>query len=366
MRVLLVNDDAPGFGGGISVHLLRLARGLEAAGDVVEFFAGAVQHRGWRRALDLWDPGARAELSRRTSAFGAEVIHFHNVLTELSPAVYGAQSTAARVLTVHNFHLTGEPYGPVGAPSDPLVPRVAKAAQARLARGIALRRMHAVMAPGGAIADALKRVGFTNVRVVPNFVDAGADPATPPSSSVDVLFVGRLGREKGIYELIEAFARSAAKHAAARLVVVGEGEESASLRSLAARTAPGRVEFTSALDEAGVRALMDRSRLVAMPSTTRETSGIVAIEAASAGRPLVISDDPGLREFADAAGCAIVVPRGDVAALSTAIDALLSDPAMADRMGAAGRNAVLATRTTDVVIATIREVYSAAIRSARA
>jgi len=79
------------------------------------------------------------------------------------------------------------------------------------------------------------------------------------------------------------------------------------------------------------------------------------------GRPLVVSDYPGLRELVDEAGCGIVVPAGDVSALASALDALLSDADRAASLGEAGRRTALATRTPEAAVARLRTVYAEAI-----
>jgi len=107
VRVLLVNDLAPSAGGGTETYVGRLAEALAAAGDDVELLAGAVAHRGAGRVLDVYDPWARRLVARTARAFGADVVHHHNVIRELSVAVLGAPRELPCVLTVHDHRLVG-------------------------------------------------------------------------------------------------------------------------------------------------------------------------------------------------------------------------------------------------------------------
>ena len=103
MRVMLVNDlptDDPG-GGGAEVYVGRLMAALARAGHEIDVFAGQVRHAGAARVLDLWDPRARAKLVRRVQQTRPDVVHFHNVVRELSVAALLVP--APRVLTAHDI-----------------------------------------------------------------------------------------------------------------------------------------------------------------------------------------------------------------------------------------------------------------------
>jgi glycosyltransferase involved in cell wall biosynthesis len=146
-----------------------------------------------------------------------------------------------------------------------------------------------------------------------------------------------------------------AAHPDAELVVAGEGPLAARLAALDGVTVLGLV----AADE--VRARFARSRAVVVPSipTLRpEGTPTVAVEAALAGRPLVVSDDPGLSAFARASGGALVTPAGDAPALASAIGRLLDDVALAEQLGAAGRRHAEAEHSTAAAIAALRAVYA--------
>lgn len=360
MRVLLVNDLPPGPGSGAEVYLDRLIRGLEAEGDEVEVFAGEVVHEGVGKVLDVWDPWARRALHRAVGTFCPDVVHHHNVIRELSVSVVRTPPGVASVMTAHDFRLLGAPDrrepGPV---------RLAKAAKGALDRAVIRRSVHGLMAVSEGLADELRRAGFPHVRHVPTFMPRSENPPSRPSDSRDVVFVGRLAPDKGTLLLAEAFTRLDRRHLEARLVCIGEGPDRPALEDYAARL-PGRIEIRGRLDEAGVRSALETARLVALPSQGRpEGSPLASLEAALAARPLVVSDDPGLREFVHQSGGGLVVPRGDVDALAAALDELLSHPERADESGMRARAYVLEHRTTERVVPEIRRVYAAAVERAR-
>lgn len=363
-RILIVNDHAPALGSGAEVHISRLAEALRAEGQEVRLFAGTHRHRGIRKALDVWDPLARRALRRAAEEFRPDVVHYHNVTRELSASVLGAVPDAARVLTVHDPRILGVPDGPSDAPVDAQPIRTAKMAKAGLERVVALRHMDVVIALTQALGRQIRGAGFRAVQLVPNFAPPGPEPATKPSAGVDVLFAGRLAAAKGCTNLVEAFARVTGRHPASRLVFSGDGVERSMLETLAARLIPGRVTFLGTVPEDEVRSVMERVRLLALPSLGGDVSPNVVIEAAFAGRPIVITAVPGIHEFVDEAACGITVPPGDIAALANALDLLLSDPARADAMGDAGRRTALVTRTPEVAARRTIEVYRLARRRA--
>lgn len=366
MRVLLVNDAPPGAGTGAEVHLARLAAGLEAVGDDVALFAGRIRHEGLRRALDLWDPMARRALVREARSFRPDVVHYHNVIRELSVSVLGAVPGAASVMTVHDAQIVGVLDGSGTGPNrtrDPLRP--IKLVKARVDRLVAARRIDSFIAVSSHMAERLRRAGLLHVTWVPAFAPAPAPHDRPPSASNDLMFAGRIVPEKGIHILVDAFERVVARRPEARLLIAGSGPDEDRLARRAAGLGAGRIRLLGRLEETEIAGLMGSVRAVVAPSIVMEAAGLIVVEAALAARPVVVTDDPGLRELVDASDCGIVVPREDTEALADAMLALLDDPARADAMGASGRERALAERTTEAAVAATRHVYEQAIASHR-
>jgi glycogen(starch) synthase len=174
-----------------------------------------------------------------------------------------------------------------------------------------------VLAVSSALADEARRLGAQEVRVVPNGVDVPEDVG-PEAAPPQILFAGRLSREKGVLELVEA-ARGL------ELVVAGDGP-------LRARVPQARGWVTH--DE--LELLYGAAAVVACPSR-REGFGVVCAEAMAHGRAVVASDVGGLRDLVVDGETGILVPPGDVPALREALERLLADPGLRRRLGAAGR-----------------------------
>jgi glycosyltransferase involved in cell wall biosynthesis len=188
-----------------------------------------------------------------------------------------------------------------------------------LARRI-LRRARLVICASTELAEAAAALGAREVRVIPGGVDVPetvGEPDEPPH----VLYAGRLSPEKGVLELVEA-ARGLP------LVVAGDGP----LRD----RVPEALGFVPH-DE--LLRLYERAAVVACPSH-REGYGVVCAEAMAHGRPVVASAVGGLLDLVVDGETGLLVPPGDVAAFRGALERLLGDPGLRNRLGrAAGERA---------------------------
>jgi len=180
-----------------------------------------------------------------------------------------------------------------------------------------VRRARVVLGASEALAAAARELGGRDVRVVPAGVDVPAlvgSPDEPPH----VLYVGRLSEEKGVLELVEA-ARGLP------LVVVGDGP----LRG----RVPGAVGFVPPEQVGGY---LERAAVVACPSR-REGYGVVARQALAYGRPVVATPVGGLADAVLDGETGLVVPPRDVPALREALERLLGDAGLRQRLGEEGR-----------------------------
>jgi glycogen(starch) synthase len=170
---------------------------------------------------------------------------------------------------------------------------------------------------------------------------ANAVPAPVPAQGgvnpMQLLFAGRLVPQKGCDLAIGGFALLAAQFPAVQLVIAGEGPERAALEATAARLGiAGRVTFLGALPRDRLISVMAGSVVLLVPSRD-EPFGLVALEAAHAGRPVVATQVGGLPEVVAHGVSGLIIPPDDKQALAGAVAALLLNPALADRLGAQAR-----------------------------
>ncbi|HXF72597.1 MAG TPA: glycosyltransferase family 4 protein [Actinomycetota bacterium] len=166
-----------------------------------------------------------------------------------------------------------------------------------------------------------------------------------------VCSVGRLVRRKGHDALIRAMPRVRAYAPGATLVVVGDGPYRGRLERLAASAPAGSVVFAGEVPEEELPRYYALGDVFALPCRDRlgglevEGFGLVFLEAAACGRPVVVGDSGGARESLVDGVTGLLVDGRDVARVADAVGGLLADPARARAMGEAGRDRVLRSFT---------------------
>ncbi len=172
-----------------------------------------------------------------------------------------------------------------------------------------------------------------------------------------LLFVGTLRYYKGLPYLLEALSQIPD----ACLTVVGTGPKEREWRALAeALGLTGRVQFAGHVTDEDLPAYFHECDVFILPSCERsEAFGMVQLEAMAAGKPVVCTELRTGTSFVNVNGeTGWVVPARDPGALAAAIQRLLQDAALRERMGAAGRARVLAEFTLEKMVERVMNVYS--------
>lgn len=180
-----------------------------------------------------------------------------------------------------------------------------------------------------------------------------------------LVFFGRLEWEKGVHDLIAALPRIRARHRGTRLVVAGKGTQEQELTEVARRHRVRRaVDFVGHLSDRELRATLAAADAVVLPSRY-EPFGIVALEAAAAGAPLVASTAGGLGEVVVDGRTGVSFPPGNVGALARAVAAVLGDPAAARTRARAARHRLAVDFDWERIAAATADVYAKATVGAR-
>jgi glycosyltransferase involved in cell wall biosynthesis len=165
--------------------------------------------------------------------------------------------------------------------------------------------------------------------------------------------MGRLLKDKGVFEYVEAARRLRPRHPDARFVVLGALDPNPSSvrpEDIAAWQREGIVEH--APETKDVRPFLRDCTVFVLPSY-REGTPRSVLEAMATGRAAVTTDAPGCRETVVDGDNGFLVPVRDPAALATAMERFLLDPTLAARMGARGRALVEERFDVDRVVATM-------------
>jgi glycosyltransferase involved in cell wall biosynthesis len=202
-----------------------------------------------------------------------------------------------------------------------------------------VRRARVVVGASSFLAREARGLGAREVRVVPNGVEI-PDEVGQPSEPPHVLFVGRLSEEKGILDFLAATS-------GLPRVVVGDGP----LR-------PQVFEAVGFVPRSELGSYYERAAVVCVPSR-REGYGVVAREAMAYARPVVATRAGGLQDAVEDGVTGLLVGPGG---LREAIDRLLRDPELRDRLGTAARGVARGEYSWPPVVAATVAAYEEALR----
>jgi glycosyltransferase involved in cell wall biosynthesis len=207
------------------------------------------------------------------------------------------------------------------------------------------------------IRDRLLAMGFPPARTRLHYIGVDCRRITLRDSAEEkpiILHVARLVEVKGTTHLLRGFARLG--HRQAELVIIGNGPLAKQLAAEAAALGiAARVRFLGALPQAEVLAWMRQAAMLVLPSVRTATGrieglGMVVLEAAASGVPVIGSNIGGIPEAIIDGETGFLVPERDEAALASRMALLLDDAAMRRRMGVAAR--ALMERKFDLVAQT--------------
>jgi phosphatidylinositol alpha-mannosyltransferase len=343
MRIAIVAPYDLSRSGGVATHIRAQARALRTRGHAVEVFgpaSGAVDAGetalGGSVAVTVGGTESGLGLSprsaRRARALfarpGFDVVHVHEPLTPLLPWLV---LRCARAPVVGTFHVHRERGHVLYAIAKPVLRRLMRRVSCRIAVSEAARRTVAAHFPG-------------TYDVVPNGIDldafqsAAPRPDTMPRGRPHVLFVGRLEPRKGVAHLIRAMAAVRRRVADARLTIVGDGPDRASLEALGQSLDVDAV-FAGRVADAELPGYYQACDLLCSPALGGESFGLVLLEAMASSKPVVASRIDGYTALLERSGCATLVPPANVDATAEAIAALLDNAAVREVMGAQGADA---------------------------
>jgi len=245
-----------------------------------------------------------------------------------------ARSRAKVVLDVHgDWHAPTRLYGsPVRRVFAPLGDRLARTA---------VRHADGVRTISGYTSGLVRAEGVEPAAEFPAFMDLEPflerSPVSFPERPV-ALFVGVLERYKAVDVLADAWRLVAQQVPDAQLRIVGRGTLAPLVETLVSESG-GRVAWDQSLPGDGVVEALDAATVLVLPSRS-EGLGRVVVEAFCRGRSVVASRVGGIPDLVLDGESGLLVSPGDPAALAAAIARVLSDRALAERLGAAAKDAI--------------------------
>jgi glycosyltransferase involved in cell wall biosynthesis len=335
---------------GVEVRRYRYAPGrAERLAYAGEMHRRAASPAGALALAGLVGAGA---LATRRAARGADLVHAHWWF----PA--GVQAMAAR---------TGLPLVTTLHGTDVRLACSRRPARAACAR--VLQASARVTAVSGWLAD--QAAGFAPglarpVTVAPMPVnDLASSPGPDGRPRDELLFVGRLDRQKGADVALAALARLTGPAAAVCLRIVGTGPEEPALRRLAGELGvAGRVRWDGQLPQAELADRYRRAAVLVVPGRD-EGLGLVAVEGQLSGAPVVAAASGGLLDVVADGRTGRTFAPGSPDALARTIEAVLADRDGTARMAEAAREQAASRFGTAGTAKAYAAVYAEALRARR-
>jgi glycosyltransferase involved in cell wall biosynthesis len=182
-----------------------------------------------------------------------------------------------------------------------------------------------------------------------------------PADCPLVLYVGRLAPEKELPSLLGAFALALRQIPSARMVLVGDGPDRASLEGKAGQLGiSGSVHFTGRCSASAVPSWLQASDVFALVSSN-EGFSCSLLEAMSTGIASVVSDIPANTQLIEDGVQGLIAKLRDEDDLSRALVQLLADDSLRRKLGGAARQHVISHYSTDKVIDLYESLFAEAI-----
>ena len=284
-----------------------------------------------------------------------ELVHIHTA----TRGSFGRKSLFATIARAFGvpviLHLHGAEFIRFYAAQPRLIQRLIRDQLTRATRVLVLsetwRHEIAAIAPNAHLA------------VVPNTVSLPASSAhtdTPPH----ILFLGRIGPRKGAFDLIAAFANLAPRYPDLRLTLAGDGQTAEARDAARTLGLTHRITILDWIDAPTRTALLAQTTIYVLPSRN-EGLPMSVLEAMAAGLAVVTTPVGGVPDLITSGESGLLVPPGDVPALTAALATLLDDPARRAQLGAAARRHIAQSFTPETVLPGLSTLYAECARYPR-
>jgi phosphatidylinositol alpha-mannosyltransferase len=348
VKIALVSPYDFAYPGGVYVHISYLAHHFTRMGHEVKVIAPAskavsgfgdrfisigrprpIPSSGsiTRITISPWlASGVKAVLERENF----DIIHLHEPLMPMLCTTVLRLSKTANVGTFHACH--GQPGYDFAKPFG------------RWLLKKWFRKLDGKIAVSKAAREFVHGYFHGYYNIIPNGVDI--DHFSPDVSPIDefsdgklnILFVGRLEKRKGVKYLLEAFKQVKQEIPDSRLIIVGPGTRlRGKYEKHVMKSGLEDVVFTGLVPYEELPRYYKTADVFCAPAIGRESFGIILLEAMAVGKPIVASNIEGYASVVSNGVDGLLVPPADTGSLAQALISLLTDESLRQKMGVKGR-----------------------------
>lgn len=347
MKIALVSPYDYAYPGGVVNHICHLYDQFKMMGHIVKIITPCSDEKACLGSQDIIALGrpfpvpsggsiARATLSPALSSpvrailerERFDIIHIHEPLGSTLPLTTLRVSQSVNVGTFHACHREPRGYQMM----KPFVIKWFNKLDGKIAVSTPAMEFISKHFPG-------------DYRIIPNGIDVEHFSAEVSpieglcDGKLNILFVGRLEKRKGLRYLLGAYKEVTREIPNSRLIVVGPGARQ-EYENLISRASLEDVVFTGYVSNEELPRYYKTADLFCAPATGGESFGIVLLEAMAAAKPIVASHIDGYASVMSHGVEGLLVPPKDEQALASAIIHLLGDISIRQEMGSRGRQKV--------------------------
>jgi phosphatidylinositol alpha-mannosyltransferase len=347
VRIALVSPYDWAVPGGVNQHIRHLADAFVEGGHFVRIVAPCSEADRCREADDrlicigkprsIPTSGSVAritfswrwndEIDRVLEENHFDIVHMHEPLIPSLTFQFLRQAKTVRVATFHAARDGGH-----------LVYATGKRILKRW-----FRRLDGKIAVSVAASGLIGRYFAGYYNIIPNGIDLARFTGRHQrlkqydDGKLNILFVGRLEKRKGVKYLLRAFAALQERYPDSRLIVVGEGALREGYERSMRNAGVEDVVFAGFVPEGDIARYYATADICCSPATGHESFGIVLLEAMASGKPVIASNIEGYAAVLTHGVEGLLVRPKDPEAIVDAIEQLITSPESRSAMGAKGR-----------------------------
>ena len=349
MRIALVSSNSFYHPGGIQNHVIGLYKYLKKKGHYVKIISP--KYHGEKRLCEdaiffgkakrISINASLSDLSIISKEFKAEeilekekfdIIHFHNpglfITTELL-----LKSRSKNVITFHVL------------PDASFFYKGLKIFLRHLNKIKIIKKIDGIIIVSKPLRKYISKYFNCKKKVIPNGIDLGAFASRDAfneykDGKINLLFLGRIEKRKGLIYLIKAFEILKKRHINLRLIIVGSGNLEKKCKKYVEKKRIKDVVFVGNISEEDKIKYMNTCDIFCAPSIYGESFGIVLLEAMACGKPIVAFANQGYRQVLKGIQRRFLVKPKDVESLAKKIEMLMLNKKIRKELSAYGKREV--------------------------